>query len=115
MELLSTSVGSDRAAFRPGNRHRIGRWARFRKRAGERIQATLKTKNNSMAAFCGVLLAFAVATPRRLMAQAASGTDGPATNNRNPLVLAAGGGEPKPPVIQSRTTLDGAWRLNRSR
>ena len=72
----------------------------------------MKTKINSIAAFCAVLLAFAVAAPGRLMAQAAPGPMAPPPQSQSTSTRPVAA-KSKPPVIQSRTTLDGAWRLNR--
>src|ERR1019366_3316838 len=75
------------------------------------VEATVKMKNTTIASFCGFVVAISIAAPSRLMAQAASGPMAPPAGSEStstrPVAVKA-----KPPVIQTRTTLDGAWKLN---
>ncbi|MBZ5697891.1 MAG: hypothetical protein LAN18_05030 [Acidobacteriia bacterium] len=75
------------------------------------IEANLKTKNIAIASFCGFLAAISIVVPNRLMAQAAPGPISPAQSQAPPSPPAA---KPKQQEVQPRTSLDGAWKLNRA-
>jgi hypothetical protein len=75
------------------------------------IEANLKTKNIAIASFCGFLIAISIVVPNRLMAQAAPGPISPAQSQAPPSPQPAA--KPKQQEVQPRTSLDGAWRLNR--
>jgi hypothetical protein len=70
----------------------------------------LKTNNTAVAALCGFLILIAIVVPGRLKAQASAGPIAPSPSYVPPARPAA---TPKPrPVIQPRTTLNGAWNFN---
>ena len=75
------------------------------------IEANLKTKNIAIASFCGFLAVIFIVVPNRLMAQAAPGPISPAQSQAPPSPPAA---KPKQQEVQPRTSLDGAWKLNRA-
>ena len=66
-------------------------------------------KNTTIASFCGFVFAISIVGPSRLMAQAAPGplAPPPGSETARPVAVKA-----KVPVIQTRTTLNGAWKLN---
>jgi len=66
-------------------------------------------KNTTVASFCGFVFAISIVGPSRLMAQAAPGplAPPPGSETARPVAVKA-----KAPVIQTRTTLNGAWKLN---
>src|ERR1019366_3664325 len=66
-------------------------------------------KNTTIASFCGFVFAIWIVGPSRLMAQAAPGplAPPPGSETARPVAVKA-----KAPVIQTRTTLNGAWKLN---
>src|ERR1035437_6012317 len=66
-------------------------------------------KNTTIASFCGFVFAISIVGPSRLMAQAAPGplAPPPGSETARPVAVKA-----KAPVIQTRTSLDGAWKLN---
>ena len=71
----------------------------------------MKTKNTAIASFCGLLITISIVGPSRLMAQASPGPMTPPDQSQSPSTRPAAP-RPKPPVIQKRATLDGAWNLN---
>jgi hypothetical protein len=73
----------------------------------------LKTRSATLAAFSGLLVAFFIGIPDRLVAQAPPGPLPPSPQVKAslpppPKPVA----KPKPPNTPARTTLDGAWKLN---
>ena len=81
------------------------------RRLRQEVEARLKTKNIEIALFGGFLLGMFVAGPRRLLAQTLPGPMIPPEESKSAPTRPAA--KPKPPAIQTRTTLDGAWKLNR--
>jgi hypothetical protein len=72
----------------------------------------LKTKNAAIIPFCGLLATMVALAPNHLMAQALPGPITPPPQSQTAAARPATP-KPKPPVIETRTTLDGAWNLNR--
>jgi hypothetical protein len=63
-----------------------------------------------MAAFCGLLVATSI-SPNQLRAQASAGPLAPPAQSQAPPSQSTA--KPKEPEIQPRTSLEGAWKLNR--
>jgi hypothetical protein len=74
------------------------------------VEVNLKTRSTAVAAFCGFLAAISIVVPSRLMAQVAPGPISPAPSQAPPAPPAA---KPRQQEVQPRTSLDGAWKLNR--
>ncbi len=70
----------------------------------------MKIRNTAVAAACGIL-AVVFISPNRLKAQASAGPLAPPAQSQTPPTHATP--KPKEPEIQPRTSLEGAWKLNR--
>ena len=64
----------------------------------------------AVAAVCGLLTAISIVVPSHIMGQVAPGPISPAPSQAPSSRPAA---KPKPPEVQPRTSLEGAWNLNR--
>src|SRR5467141_3858166 len=74
------------------------------------VEANLKTRNTVMATLCGILVAVSI-SPNHLKAQASAGPLAPPAQSQTPHNQSTA--KPKQQEIQPRTSLEGAWKLNR--
>jgi hypothetical protein len=77
------------------------------------LEANLKTRSATLIALFGFLVAIAIGTPDRAMAQAAPGPLAPPPSVLSQTPRPKPVAKPKPPEVPPRKTLDGPWKLNR--
>jgi len=78
------------------------------------LEANLKVRSTAIVALCGFLIAVSLMSPKRLNAHGAPGPLAPAqSQEQSPAQSPQPAAKPKQPQVPPRTTLAGAWKLNR--